>query len=237
MEISRDKALGRWEMPEPLRVDVDPERLAAADAAQAELARKAQSPFLTLSPSESERERAGRAAVHISAALTMLRAAMKQHRARRRPSRRQRLEFAEACEAERALARRLAEAHAEAGRYDLAADAEDRPAVKDFYRRVWAAVWRDDADDCPCPSTHEHQYALKDIFSVNHGREVALVGCNDCGFLNVKAAPEHLQAARAHRSAAAALVAGLPPEDAKRILESRGHTTGQLLVTKGAGQG
>lgn len=228
MEISRDNARGKWELPEALRAT--PERLAEFEAAQRELARRSQSPFANLSPSQSERARAARVIPELEAALKGVEKKLgKVFTAGGAES------FEELQEAQKIFWRQLAEAHAVTGRYDLAAHYEyDRPE-KARHLRVWRAVWRDDGHFCACPATlagHPQFFVVADIFSVKHNREMMLVKCSACKCLNVTTSREvlaPLQEQRAHRRAASAAAANLSPADAAKALRARGHTSRELL--------
>lgn len=88
---------------------------------------------------------------------------------------------------------RLSEALAIQGRYDEAAGHEPNPRKAKEWQDIWEAVWRDDKEDCPCPAYRiegtqkllNHTQAAK-IYSLKHGRDMALLKCHACGFMNVK---------------------------------------------------
>lgn len=98
---------------------------------------------------------------------------------------------------------RLAEALAVQGRFDEAAAAEPKARKGRVYAAIWAAVWRDDAATCPCPEYRAHgsrkllnDVYAKDVFSLKHSAEMALVKCNNCGFLNVRSLTQALSRSR-----------------------------------------
>lgn len=222
MEVSKDKARGRWELPEALRVT--PERLAAFDEAQRELARRINSPFAHLSPSEHARARAAQQVPELEAALKGVEKKLgKVFTAGGAEN------FEELQEAQKVLWRQLAEAHATTGRFDLAAHYEYDRGEQARYLRIWRAVWRDDAHFCACPRTLAglpQFFSVSDVFSLRHGREMVLVKCAACKCLNVTTRADVLgpiREQRAHRRAALATGAKTPAEEA-RLLRGRGTT-------------
>jgi hypothetical protein len=228
MEINRDNATGKWELPEALKAT--PERLKEFEAAQAVLARTTPSPFANLSPSESERRRAARAVDELTGSLKAVEKKLG------------RVFTAGGCEnfegleaAQKSVWRQLAEAHATAGRYDLAAHYEYDRKECVRYLRIWRAVWRDDDHFCSCGPTnagHPQFFAVADIYSVKHGRETILVKCAACKCLNVTTNRRVLDALltqRAHRKTAAALASGMTAADAAKTLRARNHTTRELF--------
>jgi hypothetical protein len=225
VEINRDKAGGRWELPEALRLT--PEKLAEAEAEQRALARTSPSPYANLSPAQSESARAARVIPELEAALKGVEKKLgRVFTAGGAES------FGELQEAQKVTWRQLAEAHATLGRFDLAAHYEYDRAECARYLRYWRAVMRDDEHFCPCiPSltserdvTFPTHYVKQDVFSVKHGREMHLIACASCRFLNVTHLPPHLAEQRRHRAAARQLAEGLSPSEAARILTARGHT-------------
>lgn len=228
MEINRDNAKGKWELPEALRAT--PERLAEFDAAQRELAKRANSPFANLSASEGERARASRVIPELTESLGVIEKKLgKVFTAGGVES------FEELKAAQRTLWRQLAEAHAATGRYDFAAHYEYDPAERYRYQRTWRAVWRDDEHFCACPPTnagHPQFFVVGDVFSIKHGREMMLVKCSACKCLNVTTNRRVLDALltqRAHRRTAAALASGQSPTEAAKTLRKHSHTTRELL--------
>lgn len=92
----------------------------------------------------------------------------------------------------------IAECHAAMGRYDLAA--EITLQHKDLYEKYWEAVFLPDEHWCAHPD--QHKYTKENIFSVKHGKEMALLACNVCDTWNVADEPEFIKTARAQRAAA-----------------------------------
>lgn len=88
---------------------------------------------------------------------------------------------------------RLAEALAAQGRYDEAAAIEPSERKAAEYAEIWEAVWREDEETCKCPSyrtlgnrKHLNDTHALDVFSLKHGRDMALVKCGLCEFANVR---------------------------------------------------
>lgn len=230
MEVSKDKARGRWELPEALRVT--PERLAAFDEAQRELARRVNSPFANLTPSEHARARAAQLIPELAMALDHVEKQLGRVFTRKGVE-----HFGELTDAQKNLWRQLAEAHAATGRFDEAARYEYDRTEKARYLRWWRAVWRDDEHFCACPRTNAglpQFFAVADIFSVKHGREMALVKCGGCRCLNVTSRADILgpiREQRSHRRAALAIGAKTPADE-KRMLSAAKLTTAHLLRDK-----
>jgi hypothetical protein len=227
MEIKRENAAGRWELPKPLQINAD--NLAEFEAALKALVRRAQSPFANLSPSEHARARAARHVEELTAALTAVDLKLAKVFTARGVEK-----FAELEEAQRCLWRQLAEAHATTGRFDLAAHYEYDRTESARHLHYWRAVWRDDEHFCSCPPTLAglpQFFAAADVWSVKHNREAILVKCSACKCLNVTTKREVLAPIleqRAHRRAAASSGAKTRAEEA-RLLGARNHTTRGLL--------
>ncbi len=146
----------KWELPPRLRMD-SAEKLAAADAAQRELARKVQSPFASVSPSERERERAARLVAEHKATAELLGGYILVTQRREDLSGGERRQLAAAREALPVILTQLAEAYAATGRYDKAAEYEPDEGKRDEYLRIWEAVWKNDGEWCDCPpATSDH---------------------------------------------------------------------------------
>lgn len=105
----------------------------------------------------------------------------------------------------------LAEAYAALGRYDLAASTSKLHAK--HYKAIWDAVFRDDADWCKHPP--KHRFVKENIFSVRHGREVALLKCNACGMLNAADTPDDLSAQSAYHRQFRGATKGMTIADAR----------------------
>lgn len=227
----------KWQLPEPLRLtddkrEVIAERLAAAEAAQARLVARAQSPFARLSPAEFERATAARVVEEYRATLEVLDALILKGERLKRPTRKERGGLRVALEARPAIAAQLAEAYATTGRYDLAAEVTPDRDQKALYLRIWRAIWRDDAHWCACPpplAGGTHTFVRQDIFSVRHDREMPLLKCSSCPCLNVTPLPAALVEQRALRATARQLAGDLKPDDAKAVLLERGHTSERIL--------
>lgn len=95
----------------------------------------------------------------------------------------------------------LSEAFASVGRYDFAADTTKDKAKKKVYKQYFDAVFLDDEATCP---HGDHKKHIKEwVFSLRHGKEMALIACSVCGHLNVTETPDALvqrrQAQNEHR--------------------------------------
>lgn len=223
----------QYKFPDRLRLADNPTRLAEADERQRELARKVQSPHASLTPEERERERAARLVTEHKANAELLQSLIATYGAQTRPQRRQRRELAAAREALPAVLRQLAEAYAACGKFFLAAEVEPDRKQRAWYLRVHRAIWREDGHWCSCPPTtagHTRAFVKQDIYSIRHERVMPLMKCAGCNCLNVAPLKPELAAQRAHRREAAALVAGMLPEDGKKVLIQRKHTTRDLLT-------
>lgn len=110
----------------------------------------------------------------------------------------------------------LAEAYAELGRFDIAAETSLTPAMRGHYAEIWEAVLRDEADWCEHPE--QHQYAERDVFSVKLDADVHLLRCNICGLRNVAPLPDHIAKGREKRARARELYSGKPPIEVKKEL-------------------
>jgi hypothetical protein len=227
MEIKRENATGKWELPKPLQINAD--NLKDFEAALLALVRRSQSPFANLSPSEHARARAARHVEELTAQLKVIERKLGKVFTARGVE-----HFDELSDAQKVIWRQLSESHAVTGRFDLAAHyAYDRAEAARLLR-IWRAVWRDDAHFCSCPRTLAglpQFFAVGDIWSVKHNREMILVKCAGCRCLNVTTRAEvlaPLKEQRAHRRAALATGAKTPAEEA-RLLGARNHTTKGLL--------
>ena len=143
------------------------------------------------------------------AEVEMLEAELAEKRTSNRKGKSARLHIARA---------RLAEALAHQGRYNEACDyaAGDQRAE---YFELWAAVWSDDHETCPCePAIHEglaltHDHVSQEVFSVRHNKLLPAIKCNHCGFLNVRPLTHELQQLQKLRQRSLALIHGRTPED------------------------
>lgn len=215
----------KWKLPKSLQLT--PERLLEVDAEQRRLAARAQSPFASLSPREHERARALRLIEELKAEIGPI-----EKRLGKVFTAAGATDFDELTEAQHDIWRRLAEAHAAVGRYDLAAHYETDRNQKAFYLRVWRAVHRDDSHWCGCPAPLNggtHTFAKTDVWSVKHGRVMPLLKCSNCNCLNVAALPKELAEQRAHRQSARRIASGMSLEDAANALRARRHTTKELI--------
>lgn len=73
------------------------------------------------------------------------------------------------------------EAQASLGRYDIAADTTK--VHREIYEKIWEAIFRDDNEICPHPADKMH--VSEYVWSIKVGKELPLVRCNVCGFINV----------------------------------------------------
>lgn len=217
----------RWTLPESLDLNKSPELLAKTREWQRELSVQANSPFARLSPQEHARAQALRMIPDLENALRSLKEEIAKSTlvsGGDSPSLR------DAHESEGVLQARLAEAHAQTGRYDLAASIDPRPAHRDEWQSIMEAVLRDDDETCQCAPGRE--VVELDVFSVKHNRVMSLIKCSGCAGRNVKVMPRELSLQRAHRAKAAELVGNAAPSDAAAILRAAGHTHEKLIGTK-----
>lgn len=156
-----------WQLPVSLRI-TNPKVREAADRQQADLAAKVNNPFVRLSLLEAERAWAIRREVETRRALMSV----------------------SGTDTARLLKGRLAEALASQGRYDEAAECDERPEYKAEYQSIHAALSRD-IPRCDCVHhqfTHEgrkqhrpQEFVKRQVFDVQTGKFVELRKCNGCG--------------------------------------------------------
>ncbi len=225
--MSETRENERWSLPETLDLNKSPELLAKTLEWQKELSIRANSPFARLSPQEHARAQALRMIPDLENSLKSVRGEIAKStlvNGNDSPSLR------DAYEAEHVLQARLAEAHAQTGRYDLAASIDPRPAHRDEWQSIMEAVVRDDDETCKCAPGRE--VVELEIFSVKHNRVMPLIKCSGCGKRTVKVIPRELALQRAHRAKARELVGNAIPGDAGAILRKAGHTSETLLGRK-----
>ena len=121
------------------------------------------------------------------------------------------------------------ECYAELGNFDLAAKCAPHINAVIEYQALHDAVMRDDGENCACPDRELHGDVVIDnlhvsqrVFSRTHGKEMDVVRCGKCGFMNVKPLPDFLHQARASRRAAVALVQGREMSDHAQLLQAAG---------------
>lgn len=211
----------KYELPARFRLDT-PEKVAAADEYQKELAAKVASPFASASAADMERARAARIATHLASEL------------RRLDNEILKATMVNGCDAPAlqpilegrdSIAARLAEAYVAIGRYDLALDVDSREEHKAEHLKILQAIDRDDAHWCDCPPGRD--FIKADIVTPD-GRHRVLRACQ-CGSLNAVPIPSHLAEQRAHRRTARQLAGHLSPREAADLLRARGHTHASLI--------
>ena len=169
----------KYPIPEKYRVSMDVTDEAAhallleCDKQQEELAKVINAPFTQNTPTERARHKA---------AITL--ASLEQAK-----------RFVELLPEQYEM---IAECHAAMGRYDLAAEITSQH--KELYEKYWHAIFLPDEHWCAHPD--KHKYTKENIFSVKHGKEMALLACNVCDTWNVADEPDFIKAARAQRAAA-----------------------------------
>lgn len=123
--------------------------------------------------------------------------------------------------------RRLAEALAQMGRYDEAAEVEPDETARAEYQALWEAVWREDEETCPCEPfvdgaialTHDH--IAQEVISAKHDNKLMpAIRCNDCGFINVRPLTHELLQQQRARNAAAGIIEG---NSAKHLRQNAGE--------------
>jgi hypothetical protein len=117
----------KWNLPEAL---LSPEKIAEAAAAQKELALRVNSPYANKSSADIQRFNAG---ILITETEKMLEAIP--------------LEDLHSTAREQ-----YAEALAETGQFDKAAEITNDPQKAEYYNSIWNAVWLDDAEPVRLPS-------------------------------------------------------------------------------------
>jgi hypothetical protein len=191
----------KWELPEVLRMT--PERLAAADAAQAERRQRLSSPFTRNTGPEIAYQRAALLIPELEAAW----------------------DGCDDVERKERLAAQLADALADTGEFNKAAAFAPDKHRQELYADYWSAVWRDDDEGCGCDDDTRlpdapifiHVHVEREVWSVKHSAFMPLVRCNKCGFRNVQPPPDVVKTLQAARKQAAA---NQPP-----------MTTGEVLAT------
>lgn len=206
----------KWALPE--RFQLDKERLKAAQEKQREWAAKVSTPA-RLSPSEFARGRAAQQIPEMEDALAYVRQQIGQAMVSGG-------EFEELRTAETQIKEDLAQAYADIGRFDKAGEYSVQPEA---YQAIWSAVWGDGA-------TCEHWilkpfpvYAVRKIWSLKEDKELPLLRCRICGVITVAPMPRNLEQQRQARQKAMEMVGKLPPDEAKRVLTERGHTSAKML--------
>lgn len=117
-----------------------------------------------------------------------------------------------------------AEALAEIGNYEWAAQVTAEPERQEIYQAIWDAIISDDGDKCECVSADfngvrkSHLFAEGDVWSHKHGKLMPIIRCNQCGHRNVRSLPASIAKERDARKRARSYVAGKSHEDAKQIL-------------------
>lgn len=118
--------------------------------------------------------------------------------------------------------KRLAEALAQQGRYNEAAEVEPDKEQARVYLELWMAVWREDDETCPCTPfidgdvslTHDH--VAQDVISAKHDNKLMpAIRCNCCGFINVRPLTHELIVQQRARHAAAGIVEGRSGKELK----------------------
>jgi hypothetical protein len=112
----------------------------------------------------------------------------------------------------------LAEAYAETGRYDLAAETTQKADSREVYTRYWDAM--NLPDDDWCPHHEKHKYVKEIVYSFKHGQEMPMLACNVCDIWNVADMPEVLEAARKRRAEVRHATKGMSIEQVKTFLQS-----------------
>lgn len=224
----------KWNLPECYQLT--PEMLKRSDDDQAALARRAASPYDSMSPQEYYRATSVKIAEELRDTIENLKKQAGSVLIGGDG------DLAEIQAAIIALSHKRAERLAAVGRYDLAREIEPNEQYRKEYERILDAIWRDDDETCECDvhrgsGSHtgiavSQRVAALDVYSMKHGRMVSLMKCNHCGFLNAIDTPEDIIKMRAHRSRAHGIAAGLSIADAAKALTASGHTAARLLSKK-----
>jgi hypothetical protein len=192
----------KWNLPEAL---LSPEKIAEAAAAQKELALRVNSPYANKSSADIQRFNAG---ILITETEKMLEA----------------IPLADLHSTTR---EQYAEALAETGQFDKAAEITNDPQKAEYYNSIWNAVWLDDAGQCDCPQKvfgqekRNNLFAEAQVWSLKHNREMSVVKCGSCGHRNVRPLPDSIRKEREIRKRNVQLTTGRSHEEAKQIIRSR----------------
>jgi hypothetical protein len=184
----------KWQIPGQYRVDERPDLLAAADEQQKQWAEQVNSPLAVQTPRARLRVRAFGIVRDLEALRDSDGLTGDQHEI-------------------------LAEAYAETGRYDLAAETTQKADSREVYTRYWDAM--NLPDDDWCPHHEKHKYVKEIVYSFKHGQEMPMLACNVCDIWNVADMPEVLEAARKRRAEVRHATKGMSIEQVKTFLQTK----------------
>lgn len=194
----------KWQLPERFQLN-SAERLEAATLAQKELAKRANSPFVNLSPQEAEYVRAKRIESEILKVINQVDS-----------------------DAQLVLRGRLADALASQGRFSEAFEVEPNEQKKEEYK-----AYRDASEQgCKCinqgiwngrPFRTTARYVVKRIWG-----QPDLIGCSRCGKFSRGPTPQEVAVQEQHQEAARQAVGRKGPAEAAAELFARGHTSALL---------
>ena len=128
-----------------------------------------------------------------------------------------------------------AEAWASLGAFDKAADIEPDKRRKKDYLSKHKALLIDDSEWCShlkykIEDNHRlpNYFRESSVFSEKHGRVVAVLRCNECGFRNIAPLPSDLEKLSQDRAEAVKLTKGMRSEDAANLLAAKGFTNNRF---------
>jgi hypothetical protein len=195
-----DHTEDKWNLPDAL---LSPEKIAEAAAAQKELALRVNSPYANKTSADIQRFNAG---ILITETEKLLEAIPLE-------------------DLHSTVREQYAEALAETGNFQKAAEATSIEAKSEFYDSLWDAVWKDDEERCDCAHQEfvngqrkNNIFAESQVWSLKHNREMSVIKCGSCSHRNVRPLPDSIQKERALRRRVIELTSGRSKEEAKSIL-------------------
>lgn len=197
-----DHTEDKWNLPEAL---LSPEKIEEAAAAQMELALRVNSPFANKTSADIQRFNAG---ILIGETEKLLEAIPLE-------------------DLHTTAREQYAEALAEVGNFQKAAEITKDDQRSAHYNEIWKAVWLDDDEQCECPhqvfanEKRNNLFAEAEVWSPKHNREMSVVKCTSCGHRNVRPLPDSIRKERELRKQNVQLVSGRSHEEAKQILIAR----------------
>jgi hypothetical protein len=209
----------------PTRLRITPEKQEIIAQEQELWRRQANSPFASKTPFDMERANAAVAVRDLTQNIKDVRRELRKADKKGKSDWQQTLT---------ALKNRLAESYAVLGRYDKAARLTSNKQQRREWMDILDAIKRKDGEWCECGSQLgdlevSNIYVKQDIYSHKHNRLMPLLACRNCGFMNVKDAPEEVVSLRNARARAVILARDRTPVEAREILTRNRHTTREIL--------
>ena len=126
----------------------------------------------------------------------------------------------------RNLKQQLYEAYALTGQFAMAATSAVTETQLERMTELSAALDRDDDDLCKCPP--ECQHISLYVFARN--QDMPVIKCAGCEMMNIRPLLPHLAKMQAARRESERLTAGMHPKDAVNVLRNAGLTTERVLA-------